>query len=177
MEKKNGDGKEESIWRMKIYFLSRKRKTKKEIFGQGKYIFLRRRRKRRKLFGEGTLMVKPTSKPTDRQGKYRAICLWKIWDSGSLLIKHLPLLINCSLQTKARFGWKSGNSQEGIERKSEILWVWFWKITIETVFNLCFTIYYNFGVRSQGISFRILKALMHNASQISIRGTVCNDWE
>ena len=67
MEKKNGDGKEESIWRMKIYFLSRKRKTKKEnIWTRKIYIFAEKKEKeeiiwRRNVNGEAD---KQTYRPT-----------------------------------------------------------------------------------------------------------------
>ena len=81
-EKKNGEGKGGNIWRRKIYFFRRRRKTEKEkeeIFGEGKYIFfcggeeegkkkigrgkyvfcggLEKRRRKRKIYGEGKLLT------------------------------------------------------------------------------------------------------------------------
>ena len=84
-------------WKMKIIGLwGRKRKTEKEgeeKFVEGKYLEKANIWKRN-IFGEGTYLEKENiwrrrindvvyDRPTNnRQGEYKPICLWKLYDDG-----------------------------------------------------------------------------------------------
>ena len=53
------------------------------------------RRKWRKTFGEGKLMVTPTDRPTNRQGEYSAICLFKGWKIKGRDLRHTLIFLVC----------------------------------------------------------------------------------